>query len=97
MKACAAHSNVICKLSDLAVEADWKRWTAQDLGPFIDATLETFGPERVMYGGDWPVCLQATTLERWVEVLDKAFTGLSAHEVRKIYRENANRFYRLGL
>jgi L-fuconolactonase len=94
-KAFAAHPNVVFKLSGLAVEADWNTWTQKDLGPFIDATLEAFGVERVMYGGDWPVCLQATTLQRWVGALDEALAGLSHRELRRIYRDNAHHFYRL--
>lgn len=93
----ARHPNVVCKLSDLPVEADHQNWTEADLRPYIDATIESFGVDRVIYAGDWPVCLQATTIERWVSVLDKALAGLSEAGLRKIYRDNANRFYRLGL
>ena len=97
MQAVAAHPNVICKLSDLAVEANWTRWTEAELRPFIEVTLEAFGTRRVMYGGDWPVCLQATSLPRWVEVLDRALGGLSLEELGLFYRDNANGFYRLGI
>lgn len=93
----AKHPNVVCKLSDLPVEADRENWTDADLRPYIDATLEAFGVERTIYAGDWPVCLQATSIERWVGVLDRALAGLSEPERRKIYRDNANRFYRLAL
>lgn len=95
--AVAAHPNVVCKLSDLPVEADRDRWTQDELRPFIDATIEAFGISRVMYGGDWPVCLQATSLQRWVEVLDNSLAGLGEQELRLLYRDNANGFYRLGL
>jgi L-fuconolactonase len=84
-------------LSDLPVEADWQRWTDADLRPYIDATIETFGPSRTIYAGDYPVCLQATSLPRWVQALDRALAGLSESDLRKIYRDNANAFYRLGL
>lgn len=94
-RAFAACPNVTCKLSDLAVEADWTRWTEADIRPFVDATIEVFGPQRVMYGGDWPVCLQATSLRLWVEALDTALAGLTEQELRMIYRENARRIYRL--
>jgi L-fuconolactonase len=97
IRAFAAHSNVVCKLSDLPVEANWSSWTEEQLRPFIDATIDAFGTERVMYGGDWPVCLQATSLQRWVDVVDRALAGLSESESRMIYRDNANRIYRLGL
>jgi L-fuconolactonase len=96
MKELARHENVYCKLSDLPVEADHQCWTDAQLRPFVDATLESFGVDRVIYGGDWPVCLQATSLPRWVETLDRAFVALSEDELRKIYRDNASRFYRLN-
>lgn len=95
MRAVAKHPNVVCKLSDLPVEANWDTWTDADLRPFIDATLDAFGIERIMYGGDWPVCLQATSLKRWVTVLDTALAGLSLDEQRRFYRDNAKQFYRL--
>ncbi|MHB1103616.1 MAG: amidohydrolase family protein [Devosia sp.] len=95
----AQHPNFWIKLSDLPVEADKQNWTDADLRPFIESTIETFGVDRIVYAGDYPVCLQATTLPRWVEVLDRAFAdlGLSEADTRKIYRDNANAFYRLGL
>ena len=93
----ARHPNLWIKLSDLPVEADHANWTEDDLRPYIDATLESFGPDRTIYAGDYPVCLQATTLPRWVEVLDRALAGLCETDLRKIYRDNANDFYRLGL
>ena len=95
----ARHPNLWIKLSDLPVEADKKNWTEADLRPFIAATIEAFGVDRIIYAGDYPVCLQATTLPRWVQVLDRAFAdlGVSEADTRKMYRENANGFYRLGL
>ena len=99
MRKLARHQNLWVKLSDLPVTADHDSWTEEDLRPYIAATLEAFGPDRVIYAGDYPICLAATTLPRWVQVLDNAFydLGLSATETRAIYRDNANRFYRLGL
>ncbi|MCB9992821.1 MAG: amidohydrolase family protein [Hyphomicrobiaceae bacterium] len=89
--------NLWIKLSDLPVEADHASWTEADLRPFVDATVEAFGFDRTIYAGDYPICLQATTLPRWVEVLDKAFSGVSKADLKKFYRDNANAFYRLGL
>lgn len=91
------HPNLWIKLSDLPVEADHQNWTGNDLRPFIDATVEAFGFDRMIYAGDYPVCLQATTLPQWVDVLDNALAGSSRTELTKFYRNNANRFYRLGL
>jgi L-fuconolactonase len=95
----ARHRNLWIKLSDLPVEADFETWTDADLRPYIEATLDAFGPDRTIFAGDYPICLQATTLTRWVDALDRAFSdlGLSEAESRAIYRDNANRFYRLGL
>lgn len=95
IRSIASHPNVVCKLSDLPVEADRDHWTDTDLRPFIEATIEAFGPGRVMYGGDWPVCLQATSLQRWIDLLDRSLGALSERELRMIYCENARRFYRL--
>jgi len=89
--------NVVCKLSDLPVEADWENWTDADLRPFVDATVEAFGTDRLIFAADWPVCLQAASIPRNVAVLDRALAGLSESDRRKIFRDNANRFYRLGL
>ena len=99
MRKLARHQNLWVKLSDLPVTADPATWTEADLRPYIAATLDAFGPDRVIYAGDYPICLAATTLPRWVQVLDNAFydLGLSETETRAIYRDNANRFYRLGL
>ena len=97
--ALSRHPNLWIKLSDLPVEADHASWTEAELRPYIAATLEAFGTERVIFGGDYPILLQATTMTQWVDLLDRAFAdlGLSQHETRAIYRDNANRFYRLGL
>jgi L-fuconolactonase len=97
VKELARCPNLWIKLSDLPVEADRRQWTEADLRPYIDATLESFGPARTVYAGDYPVCLQAADLPRWVGVLDRALSKLSQSELRKIYRDNANAFYRLGL
>jgi L-fuconolactonase len=91
------HPNLWIKLSDLPVEADHNSWTEDDIRPYIDATIESFGFDRTIYAGDYPICLQATTLPRWVEVLDEALSGCSREELWNFYRENANKFYNLGL
>ncbi|WDR02321.1 amidohydrolase family protein [Devosia algicola] len=97
LKALSAHENLVIKLSDLPVEADHHHWTEADFAPYIDATVEHFGFDRMIYAGDYPICLQATTLPQWVEVLDQAFSGVGEGDLRKFYRDNANDFYRLGL
>ena len=99
MAALSRHKNLSIKLSDLPACADHQTWTEDDLRPYIAATLDHFGPERTLFAADYPVLLQATTLPDWVATLDRAFAdlGLSDAETRAIYRDNANRFYRLNL
>ena len=91
------HPNLWIKLSDLPVEADHDAWTDDDIKPYIEATVEAFGFDRIIYAGDYPICLQATTLTRWVELLDRVLIGSSDEELRKFYRSNAIKFYRLDL
>lgn len=91
------HPNLWIKLSDLPVEAKHDSWTESDLRPFIDTTIEKFGMERTIFANDWPICLQATNIPQWVEVLDRALENFSESELKMFYRDNANRFYRLGL
>jgi L-fuconolactonase len=93
----ARHSNIHCKLSGLTTEADHECWTDAQLFPYIDMALQAFGPARLLYGSDWPVCLQATSLPRWIAMLERALTGCSQEELRRIFRDNANALYRLGL
>lgn len=57
----AAFPNVVCKLSGLVTEADWHHWKPEDMGPYLDAAFESFGPQRLMIGSDWPVCTVAAT------------------------------------
>ena len=95
----AQHPNLWIKLSDLPAYADPEHWTDDDLRPYIDATLDTFGFDRTLFAGDWPICLQATSLTRWVDTLDRALAEacVAENDARKFYRDNANQFYRLGL
>lgn len=95
MELAAAIPQVYCKLSGMITEADWKSWKAEDMKPYIAHVFELFGPDRLMFGSDWPVCLQAGT---WKEVL-AAFTqalGPVTMEVRsRLLGETAQQFYHL--
>lgn len=92
----AKFPNVYCKVSGLATEADMKSWKREDLKPYIDQVIECFGFDRVVYGGDWPVSTLATDYPRWVETLEWALAGCSEVEVRKLFRENGLRFYKIS-
>lgn len=90
----AALPNVVCKISGAVTEAS-QSWTPDDLRPFVTHALDVFGSERVLFGGDWPVCLLASSYRRWVETLDQITAGLAPAEQRALWRDNARRVYRL--
>ncbi len=92
----AAFDNVHCKISGIVTEADWFDWQPEDLQPYIDHVLETFGPERLIFGGDFPVLrLANTTYPQWVSTVIGALSDLSQEEQHQIFYENAAVFYRL--
>ena len=91
----AALPNVVCKLSGVTTEADHEAWTRDQLKPYIDHILSSFGPDRVMYGGDWPVSELAGAYTQWLETLDWATASLSSSDKRKLFRDNAIKAYRL--
>ena len=95
MRAIASHQNVYCKLSGMVTEADVNNWTYDDIAPYIDVVLECFGPSRLVYGSDWPVCLVAASYEEQFGVVQKAIEKLSPTEKKQILGENAIRFYHL--
>lgn len=95
MKTIAGYPQVYCKVSGLVTEADWKTWTYNDLAPYLDTVLGAFGPSRLVYGSDWPVCLVAASYERQYSVVREMIASLSASEKAAILGENAIRFYHL--
>ncbi len=96
-RAAAAFPNVYCKLSGLVTEADWQRWTVADLRPYVQTALECFGPQRCMFGSDWPVCELAADYARVHHALREAVSPLSAAERDMIFGETARNFYQLTL
>jgi L-fuconolactonase len=86
----ADHPNVTCKLSGLVTEADWKAWTPEQLEPYVSKVLEWFGPERCMFGSDWPVCLLAASYREVVEAM-QSLVGDDAN----VFGETATRVYGL--
>jgi predicted TIM-barrel fold metal-dependent hydrolase len=92
----ARRKNVVCKISGIVVSAKPGTWTADDLAPFVNYTLDRFGPDRVLFGGDWPVCTLKATYKQWVEVLRGIVHNRSEQEQRKLFHDNAIRYYGLG-
>jgi L-fuconolactonase len=97
LKAAADCDNVYCKLSGMITEADWEHWTAADLKPYVQAALEAFGPERCMFGSDWPVCELAGTYQQVVDVLNEALGAISQTERDMIFGGTAAKFYGLDV
>ncbi len=93
----ATFDNVYCKVSGMVTEADWARWTPEDLAPYLDIVLGVFGPSRLMIGSDWPVCTLAADYERVMSVAEQFISRLSASEQRAVWFENAVRAYRLDV
>jgi L-fucono-1,5-lactonase len=92
----AEFSNIQCKLSGLVTEANWSSWTTDDLRPYIDCALDSFGPDRLMFGSDHPVCLLAASYDRVLDSFREALEDLSDAEQNKVFHDNAAQFYRLN-
>lgn len=91
----AGHEHVVCKLSGLTTEASWRSWMLDDLQPYVDVVLESFGPDRVMAGTDWPVCTLATTYDAALRLADRFTDHLSPAERAAVLADTARRVYRL--
>jgi L-fuconolactonase len=97
LRAAARYPNVVCKLSGMVTEADWQHWKPADLRPYVDLALEAFGPQRLLFGTDWPVCELAGTYEQVVGATRELIATLSASEQAAILGGNAERVYGLTL
>src|SRR6266852_2809515 len=95
IKEVAAVPNVWCKLSGLVTEASWSDWRIEDLKRFVETALEYFGPQRLMFGSDWPVCLRAASYDRVLEAFQSLLVELNEEECESIFARNATEFYRL--
>jgi L-fuconolactonase len=97
MEALAACPNVWLKMSGLVTEADHLHWETEHLRPYVDHALAVFGADRIMFGGDWPVMLQASSYPRWAEALDELTAHLPFENQRDVWRHTAEKFYRLDV
>lgn len=95
LKELARRGNVYCKVSGMATEADWKEWTPGQLRPYFDAALDAFGPRRLMFGSDWPVCLLATDYGRWVRTVREFAGALTDVERAELFGGTATKAYGL--
>ena len=97
IKEIAKFENVVCKVSGIVTEADWKNWKIEDIKPYFDIILENFGANRLMYGSDWPVCTLAGSYKEVFELAENLVKELSPTEKALFWSECANRAYRLNL
>lgn len=95
MRLLAALPNTVCKLSGMVTEADWDRWSVEDLRPYADTVLDAFGPRRLMFGSDWPVCRLAATYAEVVATARELTAALHLTERREVFTGTALRTYGL--
>jgi len=95
LKAFAALPNAVAKVSGLTTEADWRNWQPAELTPYLRHALASFGPNRLMFGSDWPVMILATDYQRWVETVQTQLLILKESDWVKLFQTNAERIYRV--
>jgi len=97
LQAAAAFPNIYCKLSGMITEAHWQNWKPADLKPYVEIALDAFGPQRCMFGSDWPVCELAGSYERVYHALEEALGPISDSERAAIFGGTAAHFYGLSV
>lgn len=96
IEAAAENPLVHAKISGLYPGGAPEAWTVESIQPFVDRALEVFGPERLMYGGDWPISVASGGYDRVLEGLRAALSGLDEHESEQVWSGTARRFYRIS-
>lgn len=95
IRSLARRERVCCKVSGLATEAHWESWSESDLEPYLEAVLEAFGPERLMFGSDWPMCLPAVDYGGWHRLVSEFASRLRPSERASVLGGTAERVYSL--
>jgi predicted TIM-barrel fold metal-dependent hydrolase len=95
LKELAALPNVACKISGLVAYANAEEWNPEDLRPWAEWVIECFGWNRVVWGGDWPVCTLTSSLQQWVEVTEYLFRSATEWQRAQLFHKNAERIYRI--
>jgi L-fuconolactonase len=90
-------SNVSCKVSGMVTEADWKNWRYPDFTQVLDTITDVFGPDRMMYGSDWPVCLLAGSYKNILDIVKTYTADWTPANKEKIFYKNAVSFYNLAI
>ena len=97
MRELASLPNVVCKVSGMVTEASWNNWKVENFRPYVDLLLEIFGPKRLMFGSDWPVCTLAGTYDQVVKLAEAVTSSLSANENEDFWSKTAIRTYGLTI
>jgi len=92
----AKRPHVYCKLSGLVTEASYRHWTPDQLRPYMETVLSAFGPERTMFGSDWPVCLVAAGYKEWTDIVADAVGSLPLADQERIWSGTAIEAYKLS-
>jgi predicted TIM-barrel fold metal-dependent hydrolase len=92
----ASHTNVACKISGVAESGPGELATAETVAPVVDHCLDSFGPDRVMFAGNWPVCLKSVTIAKWVEMVKGITAGRGGSFQHALFFDNAANWYRLN-
>lgn len=93
----AQHPNLYCKISGMVTEADHEHWSIADLRPYVEHVVECFGFDKIMFGSDWPVCLLAGSYDQVIGAVEQILSSrLNEEGKRKLFGENAARFYKLS-
>lgn len=95
MKNLAAEKNVVLKISGIVTRSQGYSLTAENLGPAINQCLDIFGPDRVMFAGDWPWCLKSMEIESWINILKNVVANRSYEAQKKLFHDNAIKFYNI--
>lgn len=96
IRALARFKHVFCKVSGMVTEAAWQQWTLRDFTRYLDVVFECFGPERLMFGSDWPVCLLAAHYAEVVVIVQDYVRNLPPATQEQIFGGNAARFYNIA-
>ena len=96
MREIANYPYVYCKISGIITEAAWHQWTYEQIVPYLDVVFEAFGPDRVMFGSDWPVCLVSGTYADVYGLVERYTSGFSSDDKAKLFGLNGQAFYGVG-
>ena len=95
ISALSEHENVLCKVSGMVTEADFKKWHPSNFTPYLDVVVESFGINRLMFGSDWPVCEVAASYGQMIGIVEDYFATFTLEEKNQFFNQNASGFYNL--